>query len=505
MVNRISLYIIMKLSKLILGILSGLLITSCNPQLNVYEEVLHIENISKPKRDWEGVMFSSYDRKGGNDDGFAGTYSKLRLENGNSVLAECSGAGYVSRIWFTHSEHKKDGLLELKGEHIKIYIDNITTPAIDMPLERIFEGTEPEFPLGLVGKGLGGWYCNVPIPFSRYCRVEVEGDGVRFYQINLQKYTGDKEVLSYISRDVKKTNQHFEKFWKALINGLEKTGDSTKEALMNVLAKKNGVFEIEKELGQINQLTIETAPDNLESLLKSRIRIFWDDQKQPNIDVPVNMFFTIPNKKNLKHSLYAGYKDGKLFNKLPMPFSKKARIEIVGIGKDLKLKVSCSIGTQTRYSANYLATFYNEELPAKNKDKPFLWLDAKGEGHYVGTFLMTEAKTHGEEYLPVWLEGDEVFVCDGEIRIHGTGTEDYFNCGWYAVEGRLNKSGSFPLHGFPEYEMNEIGKASAYRWHLLDPIPFKDSIQVTVEHGTNNTIEANYKSVAFYYLKNKDN
>ncbi|GGK46126.1 MULTISPECIES: DUF2961 domain-containing protein [Flavobacteriaceae] len=491
----------MRIPKLILGVLSGLLISSFNPQLNVYEEVLDIENISKPQTDWEGIIFSSYDRNGGNNDGFAGTYSKLRLENGNSVLAETTGAGYVSRIWFTHSEHKKDGLLELKGEHIKIYIDDKITPAIDIPLEQTFEGTEPGFPLGLVVKGLGGWYYNVPIPFANYCRIEVEGDGVKFYQVNFQKYTGDKIVQSYRSREVKKTKQLLEILGENLLNGFEKKSDSTNEILMNIPAEGKEVLEIENEIGQINRLSIETAPDNLESLLKSQLKIYWDDQKQPSINVPVHMFFTISNEENLQHSLYAGYKDGKLFNKLPMPFSKKARIEIVAADKDLKLKVSYSISKQTYATENYLTTFYNEELPANNTDKPFLWLDAKGEGQYIGTFLMTEAKTHGEEYLPVWLEGDEVFVCDGEMRIHGTGTEDYFNCGWYGVVGRLNKSGSFPLHGFPEYEMNEIGKASAYRWHLLDPIPFKDTIQVTVEHGTNNTIEANYKSVAFYYLK----
>ncbi|MGQ1787421.1 DUF2961 domain-containing protein [Saccharicrinis sp. GN24d3] len=480
-----------------------LFLQGCNSVINVYTDVLGVNQMAQSKSDWQAHMFSSYDRKGGNDDGFAGTYSKLRLEDGNSVLAETTGAGYVSRIWFTHSEHKKDGLLELKGEHIKIYIDDKITPVIDIPLENIFIGAEPGFPLGLVGKGLGGWYCNVPIPFAKYCRIEVEGDGVKFYQINVQKYTGDKIIQTYSSRSIQKTNQLLEEFGKNLLNGFVNKSDFTNEYSMNISASGKKVLEIEKESGQINQLCIETSSDNLKSLLKSQLKIYFDDKKQPSIDLPINMFFIIPNEKKLQHSLYAGYKDGKLFNKLPMPFSKKARIEIVADDEDLKLKVSYSISKQTYTTENYLTTFYNEELPAKNKDKSFLWLDTRGEGHYVGTFLMTEAKTHGIENLPVWLEGDEVFVCDGEMRSHGTGTEDYFNCGWYGVEGRLIKSGSFPLHGFPEYEMNEIGKASAYRWHLLDPIPFKDSIQVTVEHGTNNINEANYKSAAFYYLKNK--
>jgi len=482
----------------------GLSLLACNSSLDIYSEVLNFEYISNSKSNWQGIMFSSYDRAGANDDGFAGTHSKLRLENGNSVLAEATGAGYISRIWFTHSEHKKDGLLELKGEHINIYIDNKTTPAISIPLEDVFTGKESGFPIGLVGQGLGGWYCNVPIPFSNYFRIEVEGDGVKFYQINFQKYIGKKTIESYNSRDVKKTNRLLEEFGVNLLNKNIKKSGLTKEVEIAISAGEKKVLEIEKEAGQIHQITIETRPENLESLLKSTIKIYWDDQKKAAINLPVHMFFTISDSKNLQHSLYAGYKKGKLFNNLPMPFSKKARIELIADNEDLELKVGYEIKKRSVNSGNYLTTFCNEELPTLNKNKPFLLLDRKGEGHYIGTFLMTEAKTHGKENLPVWLEGDEVFICDGEMRIHGTGTEDYFNCGWYGVPGRLFTSGSFPLHGFPQYEMNEIGKAAAYRWHLLDPIPFKKSIHVTVEHGTNNTIEANYKSVVFYYLKGEE-
>ncbi len=59
--------------------------------------------------------FSSYDRKGGNDDGFNGTYSKIRVEDGNSVLAELDGPGVIQRIWFTHTTGEQPGLLDRKG------------------------------------------------------------------------------------------------------------------------------------------------------------------------------------------------------------------------------------------------------------------------------------------------------------------------------------------------------------------------------------------------------
>ena len=44
-------------------------------------------------------QFSSYDRTGGNDDGFAGTYSFLRKEGDKLVIAEMEGPGVINRIW----------------------------------------------------------------------------------------------------------------------------------------------------------------------------------------------------------------------------------------------------------------------------------------------------------------------------------------------------------------------------------------------------------------------
>ena len=86
------------------------------------------------------VGFSSYDRKGGNDDGFNGTYSKIRVENGDSVLAELDGPGVIQRIWTTHTSGEKPGLLNRKHEHIRIYLDGKAEPALDVPMEDLFSG-----------------------------------------------------------------------------------------------------------------------------------------------------------------------------------------------------------------------------------------------------------------------------------------------------------------------------------------------------------------------------
>src|SRR5262245_8219095 len=44
-------------------------------------------------------MISSYDRTGGNDDGFSGRYSFVRKEGDGLVIADLKGPGVIHRIW----------------------------------------------------------------------------------------------------------------------------------------------------------------------------------------------------------------------------------------------------------------------------------------------------------------------------------------------------------------------------------------------------------------------
>ena len=105
-----------------------------------------------------------------------------------------------------------------------------------------------------------------------------------------------------------------------------------------------------------------------------------------------------------------------------------------------------------------------------------------------------------------WGEGEIKFFMDGDTEfptICGTGTEDYF-CGSY---------------GFPQpYSTAYVGTTlptkdndsppnhwSLYRWHIPDPICFKDELKVTIQalgwfpHGKYKKTEDDLASVAYWY------
>jgi hypothetical protein len=225
--------------------------------------------------------------------------------------------------------------------------------------------------------------------------------------------------------------------------------------------------------------------------------MYWDDEKEPSVEAPLGDFFGVGFGKYVHYtSFYLGISSGGFYSYFPMPFYKRAKIEI---------KNDSTVSLPAFYfHINYykvkklkdnLGTFHAKFRIEKVKEnKNYLILSAKGKGIYVGTVLSMRGTKGNLEFL----EGDEMFYVDGETfpSIHGTGTEDYFNSGWYYNKGTY----SAPFHGLTIKD-GKKGIISTYRFHILDAIPFQKEIKVTIEHGTENKEKGIYSSVAYWYQK----
>ncbi|NLE38021.1 MAG: DUF2961 domain-containing protein [Pirellulaceae bacterium] len=448
-------------------------------------------------------MFSSYDRTGGNDDGFKGTYSKLRVENGNSVLAEMTGAGCIERIHLPHSIYAEPGLLGRKGEHIRIYLDGNTTPALDVPLEDIFRGKVDGFPKPLVGEGDGGHYCYVPIPYRDGCKVVVEGTDVRFYAVQYRTYPSAEGVVTFTNPPTDRQREALAtaaKAWSSC-GDFESLGVVDPERVEKTVEVKPGEpVEVSLPDGprMVRAMYVSGSPEALKEAGGVRLTIRWDGSEKPAVDVPLDCFFCQAMQPGLFRSLLAGSTESGWYNFMPMPYGKTG---VVTLTSEKPFACTLAIVTTTlpewKGDFGYLHAAYHEGLPPE-PDVYHPWATREGRGHYIGTYMATDGQTKVK--MPTWLEGDEVFTCDGELRIHGTGTEDYFNCGWYATPGRLMGPCAYPLHGFPVYRIeNDRNVAVAFRWHVADPIPYEKSLEAKVEHGATNRSKANYRSVGFFY------
>ena len=246
------------------------------------------------------------------------------------------------------------------------------------------------------------------------------------------------------------------------------------------------------------------------------LRVYYDNKDTPDIDCPVGSLFGSGLGETSVRSLFIGMSpSGHYYFYLPMPFSKGIKMELVnkkftyngnpksfeeyyfeaGISlKALQVIPGLQIG--------YLGVKYNNEYPAIG-NQHYEMLSLKGTGAIVGQVVTIEP-VHPD--IKQWWEGDMVIYIDNEEypRFHGTGHEEDLSMGGWSSFWMLNPF-SLPLFGAPKSENLRIiegqinGACTTYRF-WPGKIPFKNSIYMALEHGTNNSRAANYSSSVFFYF-----
>jgi hypothetical protein len=260
------------------------------------------------------------------------------------------------------------------------------------------------------------------------------------------------------------------------------------------LAPGDSVVLLELEgPGIIRQLWITVASSDPHYLRRISLRMYWDGEEDPSVDVPLGDFFGNGFVKTHYTALPVGVSSGGFYSYLPMPFHRWARILAVnGTGQVVDafyFNASVELDVKLPRALSTFHATWNRNARTTS-DRPHRVLEAKGSGHMVGVSLNAESYEGGFGFL----EGDEIFTVDGEFRGQGTGTEDYFNGGWYFQDGPF----AAPYHGVVTMDP-ERGRVAAYRWHIPDPVRFKDSIRFELEHGHGNEAVADYATVAYWY------
>ena len=148
---------------------------------------------------WRGVeteQFSSFDRQGGNNDGFVGTWSCLREDDG-CVIAEKTGAGEIQSIWFTRDE----GDVRRTG-NIRIELDGRTV--LDAPLQDVVDGKlGAPFSSPLVANAnasSGGVYIKVPMPYRQSMRVTTDANPL-FHHVSYREFAGAEGIRTFDPAD----------------------------------------------------------------------------------------------------------------------------------------------------------------------------------------------------------------------------------------------------------------------------------------------------------------
>lgn len=239
------------------------------------------------------------------------------------------------------------------------------------------------------------------------------------------------------------------------------------------------------------------------------LRIYWDDQEHPSVEVPLGDFFCCgwgtddghnhkgANFRQLS-SLPVCVNPGSAFNSYwEMPFRKRCRITVENIqpqdsnnpeagAMELYYQVDYTL-TDVPQDCAYFHAQWRRSNPLPYKTVHTLLDDVRGQGQYVGTFIAWGV--HNNDW---WGEGEIKFYMDGDKdfpTICGTGTEDYF-CGSYNFDVGKEHGGyrefSTPYAGMhqvlrPDGLYQAQTRFSLYRWHIMDPVRFEKDLRVTIQ------------------------
>ncbi|MHC4556191.1 MAG: glycoside hydrolase family 172 protein [Planctomycetota bacterium] len=462
------------------------------------QELYRLDRLAVLKNSIKVASISSYDRTGGNNDGFGGQYSYVRKEKDGLVLADLQGPGVIYRIW---TPTPTDDILEF-------YFDDEGEPSMRVKFRDLFLGKHPVFVQPLVGYGAGGFYSYVPLTYEKSCKVFIRAQHLQFYQINYAIYPKGTSIVSFPKQPAEEYRSHLER-----ARGLFKSYGSDVSSFVvpasgsiewfstKVSLKPSGlvkIFNIDKP-GRIVGIRIsppEAFTDKERGII---IRAYWDDDKEPAILSPAGDFFGYAWGEPAMKSLLLGTDNTMNYCYFPMPFDTSARIELLSEQhhvKDTEVEVEVLFVPVPRWdNEGRFYAIWRRENPT-TKSKPFTFVKTAGWGHIVGLIQQSQGFESGNTYF---FEGDDQTTIDGELVIHGTGSEDLYNGGWYDVTGRWDSKRSFPLSGCLGYKKH-LGRTGGYRLFLGDAYSYRKSILQTIEHApTGNDFLNDYCAVTFLY------
>jgi hypothetical protein len=483
---------------------------------------------SFPEPAFRTVQFSSYDRRsrlpGGpdwfaNSDGFGSEpipnfEQVLRAPDANGIgeylIADVKGPGAIVRLWTA----------AISGD-LRAYIDGSHSALYQGSADAFFRRPYDHF-AQINDINVNRFRETVyqrdasyaPIPFAKSLRVIWTGNvkQIHFYQLQVRRYEEGARVVSFRPDDIHTYREMIDRVTQALSDpdaNLAARSESPSRPLDVNLApsEKKTLMRLDGPQA-IERLTLQLAAKDLDKALRQTVlQITFDDYPWGQVQSPVGDFFGAAPGINPYQSLpFTVRPDGTMICRFVMPFERSCRIDLFN-GGDQPVSAKGSVLPMpfawSERAMHFRARWRAEhDLIASNREvQDLAFLLAHGKGMYVGTgaYLMNPSPVP-TPYGNWWGEGDEkVFVDDDRVpSIFGTGSEDYFNYSWSSPD-----IFTYPYCGQPRNDgPGNRGFVTNYRWHILDPIPFRDNIRFYMElFSHERTPGLSYARIGYHYAR----
>jgi hypothetical protein len=449
---------------------------------------------------------SSYDRASISGDPFAngdfGKFVRTETRDGRKeeVMADLKGPGAVVRVWSANPIGT-----------IRFYFDGEERPRLEADMAQLLSGRHPLFPDPYAYVAAQGQNLYFPLPYSKSLKVTWDGGGKTpnsglYYVVGHRDYEPNARVETFSLDAIPRNREALSRTAKTLLQpagattrAINSKGDSIRPGgttELNLRARNGGqVTEFVAALGEKDDKTKAWGdPSRLHNVLR-RLRLRMSFDGATTVDVPLGDFFgSAPGIAPYRSLPIEVRPDGTLISRWVMPYRQQARIWVVNDNPvPVRLRLAARNENRPFTPVTYLFhAGWNSQTKMTDPRYHFTFLNARGEGRIVGTHLQVT-----NPVAEWWGEGDEKVYVDGESfpSLFGTGSEDYYGYAWCDPTPF-----SRPYHAQPPTEnIGNFGQTANSRFHILDPIPFRESIRFDMEAWHWKASNTTYATTALWY------
>jgi len=483
-----------------------------------------------PEPAYKTVQFSSYDRRStlpqgpdwfSNSDGFGrepipnfeAVIEKPDQKGvGEYLICDVPGPGALVRTWTA----------AINGA-VSLYLDDSENPVWHGPAYEFFTKPYKTFAekAGIEDAVLNDTfyqrdaaYC--PIPFAKRCRIVWRGNirKVHFYQVQARLYEANANVTTFKPDDLKKYENNIRQVSAILKSPKQAWKYSSKQSptpidvVVPARQMSKQIIELKGPLA-VERLTLKVTSRNLDIALRQTVlNIICDDYPWGQVQAPIGDFFgAAPGINPFDSAPFTVNEDGTMTCRYVIPFKRSCKMVVDNYNKDtVHITGSLLAGDykwDDKKSMHFRARWrVDHDLVGSGEavqDMPYLIAD--GTGVYVGSAVMLlnpcSVPTSNGNW---WGEGDEKIFVDDDVRpsTFGTGSEDYYNYSW-SIPDHFD----YPYCGQPRNDGPGCrGFVTNFRWHVLDPLPFKNRIAFYMELFTHTeTPGMSYARIGYHYAR----
>jgi len=233
--------------------------------------------------------------------------------------------------------------------------------------------------------------------------------------------------------------------------------------------------------GLINRMWFTIDDRSPEMLHSLKIEIFWDGSSKPAVSAPFGDFFGIGlgKKTAFENELFAD-PEGRSFNCfIKMPFRKSAKLVVTNeSSKDLTmLFYDINLVKVDQWNDNnlYFHCYWHRDTATILGNDYQILPKVTGKGRFLGSNIGVNANPLYKDCW--WGEGEVKMYLDNDTDLPtlvGSGTEDYIGTAWGQGKFCTRYTGCLFAGG-------EKNQWAFFRYHIPDPIFFKNDIKVTIQ------------------------